>query len=89
MSEPENLLAEIDHLRQASARAGKRALIRWTIRWILTGLLIAWLFPKYPVLWWSLVLLVPLGLASLIAALMLFRTVPTRCDELEQRIDRS
>lgn len=80
---------EIDRLRRASAQAGKRALFRWCVRWTLTGLLIAWLFPKHPVLWWSLVLLVPLGLGSLAAILMLFRTVPARCDELERRMDGS
>jgi hypothetical protein len=87
MSEFDDLASELHQLRASSARAGKRALFRWCFRWIITGLFIAWLFPKYPVLWWSLILLVPLGVASLIAAMMLFRTVPARCDELEHKID--
>lgn len=87
MSEVENLTSEIAQIRRASARAGKRALFRWCVRQSLTVLLAAWLFPKYPVLWWSLLLIVPLGLISLAAALMLFRTVPDRCDELARKID--
>jgi len=80
---------EITTLRGAASEASRRAVIRWCIRWAVTLLLVFWWFPRYPVLWWSLLVLVPLGLFSLYSALSLRSKVEARCAALEQSLDNS
>jgi len=77
---------QLDQIRADAKRTGKRALFRWCIRWGIMVPVIIWYFPQYPVLWWTLLMLVPLGLFSLYTALMLPRRVAARCDEIERNL---
>jgi hypothetical protein len=82
----DELSQEIESLRRAAAAASRKAVIKWCIRWTITALLIWWWFPRYPLLWWSLLLLIPLGLLSHYSAVSLRRLVGARCDSLERRL---
>ena len=80
---------EVEALRREAGQASKKALIRWCVRWTITAVLILWWFPRYPMLWWTLLLLVPLGALSLYSALSLRSKVEARCAELQERLDGS
>src|SRR5262249_43183384 len=83
----DNITQEIENLRGGAALATKKALIRWCVRWSITAFIILWAFPRYPLLWCSLFLIVPLGALSLYSALSLRKKVEARCAELLEQLD--
>ena len=75
-------------IEAAARRWRRRKLIVWGVRQLLTMALAFWLFPKYPILWWSLLLVVPLALFTLyqILRIDLIAEVGRRVDENLRRL---
>ena len=81
---------EIDHasesLRKSVAEFRRRAFIRWVIRWTFAVILIIWVFPKYPWLYWTLIVAIPLGLWSLWSILVETTRLESKFKDLADRM---
>ena len=75
-------------IEPAARRIKRRKLTVWAIRQSIAAVLAAWLFPKHPWLWWSLVFIVPLALFSLVQILRLEQLARrgAEIDDLRRRI---
>ena len=81
---------EIDHvserLRTAVSQFRRRKLATMAIRWSLTATLIIWVFPKYPWLYWTLLVAVPLGLFNLWLIFFGTAKLESKLNELADRM---
>jgi hypothetical protein len=66
--------ASVGPVESSARRLIRKKLAAWTFRQLVVVGLAVWLFPKYPWMWWLLMIIVPAALLSLYQLVKFART---------------